>query len=365
LAPRPVPLREDYLDSLRNWQNNRTAFTNYFEPEMLPASAALTNLADILNSTSRGILVAGRLTNHADVEAVFQLSERLNWPVFPDITSNLRLGKTTPNRVVYFDQLLLSGSFSEKLQPETVLHIGGQLISKRWLHFVEKYRPQNYIVVQNHPHRYDPFHAVTQRIECDIPLFCASLEGRIKSNPDSSWREKVTTPSKRTGQIIEAFILSSERISEISLAHLVSKQIPPESGLFLASSMPVRDMDMYAAAVDSNVFVAANRGASGIDGTIASIDGTIASAAGFAAGLKRPVTLLTGDLAFLHDLNSLPLLRSIPQPLVIIVVNNRGGGIFSFLPIAEYKDVFETYFGTPHDFNFSNACRPNVRNGLF
>jgi 2-succinyl-5-enolpyruvyl-6-hydroxy-3-cyclohexene-1-carboxylate synthase len=262
----------------------------------------------------------------------------------------LRLKKTTPNRVAYFDQLLLSGSISEKLQPETVLHIGGQLISKRWLHFVEKYRPQNYIVVQNHPHRYDPFHTVTQRVECDIGFFCASLGGRIKSNPDSGWREKITTPSNRIGQIIEAFILSSERISEISLAHLVSKQILPESGLFLASSMPIRDMDMYAAAVDSNVFVAANRGASGIDGTIA-------SAAGFAAGLKRPVTLLTGDLAFLHDLNSLPLLRSIPQPLVIIVVNNRGGGIFSFLPIAEYKDVFETYFGTPHDFNFSNAAQ--------
>jgi 2-succinyl-5-enolpyruvyl-6-hydroxy-3-cyclohexene-1-carboxylate synthase len=349
LAPVNAPPGKEYLNPIKNWRGNSKTFTEYAEPETLPSQADLKKLAGILNSTSRGILVAGKLTNAADVEAVSELSEQLNWPVFADITSNLRLGKTAPDLIAHFDQLLLSDSFSQKLLPQTVLHIGGQLVSKRWLQFVEKYRPQHYIVVQNHPHRYDPFHAVNLRLECDIRRFCEKIYPMIESNPDTEWIEEIRTRSNRAGQVVEEFIKNTDSVSEISLANLVSKHISPENGLFLASSMPVRDMDMYAASTNSSVFVAANRGASGIDGTLA-------SAAGFAMGLNRPVTLVTGDLAFLHDLNSLFLLRSISQPLFIIVINNRGGGIFSFLPIADHRDVFETFFSTPHNLNFSNAA---------
>ena len=97
-------------------------------------------------------------------------------------------------------------------------------------------------------------------------------------------------------------------------------------------------MDMYASVEGSNVEVSANRGASGIDGTIA-------SACGFAVGLNKPVTLLLGDLAFLHDLNSLAMLKQLSKPFVIVILNNDGGGIFSFLPIAEFPKQFEKFFG--------------------
>jgi 2-succinyl-5-enolpyruvyl-6-hydroxy-3-cyclohexene-1-carboxylate synthase len=113
--------------------------------------------------------------------------------------------------------------------------------------------------------------------------------------------------------------------------------------------MPVRDMDLFAAAEGAAVPVAANRGASGIDGTLA-------SAAGFARGSERRVTLLIGDLAFLHDINSLGLLRSLDEPMVIVLLNNNGGGIFSFLPIAEHDDVFESHFGAPHGLTFEAAA---------
>jgi 2-succinyl-5-enolpyruvyl-6-hydroxy-3-cyclohexene-1-carboxylate synthase len=108
-------------------------------------------------------------------------------------------------------------------------------------------------------------------------------------------------------------------------------------------------MDAVAAPGATARPVAANRGASGIDGTVA-------SAAGFAWGLARPVTLLIGDLALLHDLNSLALLRACRDPFVLVLINNDGGGIFSFLPIAGYPDVFEPYFGTPHGLTFEAAA---------
>jgi 2-succinyl-5-enolpyruvyl-6-hydroxy-3-cyclohexene-1-carboxylate synthase len=111
--------------------------------------------------------------------------------------------------------------------------------------------------------------------------------------------------------------------------------------------MPVRDLDTYAAADGEPVPVAANRGASGIDGTVA-------TAAGFARGSGRPMTLLIGDLALLHDLNSLAVLRDLPA--VVVVLNNDGGAIFSFLPIARHKTFFEPYFGTPHGVSFEHAA---------
>jgi 2-succinyl-5-enolpyruvyl-6-hydroxy-3-cyclohexene-1-carboxylate synthase len=111
--------------------------------------------------------------------------------------------------------------------------------------------------------------------------------------------------------------------------------------------MPVRDLDTFAATDGAPVFVAANRGASGIDGTVA-------TAAGFAHGSRRPLTLLIGDLALLHDLNSLAMLRDLP--VVVVVLNNDGGAIFSFLPVARHKAFFEPYFGTPQGLSFEHAA---------
>ena len=95
--------------------------------------------------------------------------------------------------------------------------------------------------------------------------------------------------------------------------------------------------------------VAANRGTNGIDGTIA-------TAVGFADGLELPTTLLIGDLAMLHDLNSLALVRQSRQSITIVVLNNDGGGIFSMLPISESTSHFEEFFGTPHGLDFRNAA---------
>ena len=142
--------------------------------------------------------------------------------------------------------------------------------------------------------------------------------------------------------------ISSGEPNEPFVARGVSRNVPHDHGLVVASSMPVRDLDTYAAAGGAPVPVAANRGASGIDGTVA-------TAAGFARGLERPVTLLIGDLALLHDLNSLAMLRDVH--VVVVVLNNDGGGIFSFLPVARHEEFFEPYFGTPQGVGFEPAAK--------
>jgi 2-succinyl-5-enolpyruvyl-6-hydroxy-3-cyclohexene-1-carboxylate synthase len=117
----------------------------------------------------------------------------------------------------------------------------------------------------------------------------------------------------------------------------------------LGNSMPIRDFEMFAAVRGDAPRTIANRGASGIDGIIA-------TACGAALGGKTPVTLVVGDLSALHDLNSLALARSVKTPFPIIVINNDGGGIFSLLPVSK-TEHFEPLFGTPHGLRLNDITR--------
>jgi len=364
LAPAEAPFRADYLENVSAWQRRKTPYTAYPLARSEPPEDTIDEVAETLNATAHGLLVVGRLNSPEEIRAAHLLAEKLAWPVFADVASGLRIGAPGENIIHFFDQLLLSEGFAERHRPETVLHLGGQPVSKRWREFLEKSRPGRYILAQDHPARSDPSHALTRLIESDIARFCQRISGKIRPAGNPRWRAEMARRSRKVQETLQGFLSSQNAVSEISAAYHLSRHIPRGSGLFLASSMPVRDMDMYACPPGVSpgedlsapphpeerfLRVASNRGASGIDGTVA-------SACGFAAGLERPVTLLIGDLALLHDLNSLAQVKSLSQPLLIAAINNGGGGIFSFLPIAQFEDVFEPYFGTPHRFDFRRAA---------
>lgn len=384
LAPIEAPFQADYLKSLNTWQRRNIPYTAYPLPKSEPLEDTIEAVVETLNTTARGLLVIGRLNSPEESRAVHSLAEKLAWPVFADVASGLRIGAPGENIIHFFDQLLLSEGFAERHRPATVLHLGGQMVSKRWREFLEKKRPAHYILVQDHPGRSDPTHSLTRLIESDITRFCQRISGKIRPAGNPRWRAGLIRRSRKVQETLTTFLASRSTVSEISVAYHLSRLVPRPGGLFLASSMPVRDMDMYACPSGSCsceahsppaspahdlstsprpqeplLRVACNRGASGIDGTVA-------CACGFAAGLEGPVTLLIGDLALLHDLNSLAQVQSLSQPLVIVAINNGGGGIFSFLPISEYEDVFEPYFATPQHFDFRHAaamfglayCRP-------
>ena len=116
----------------------------------------------------------------------------------------------------------------------------------------------------------------------------------------------------------------------------------------LSSSMPVRDAEMHADCAATPLCIA-NRGASGIDGIVA-------TAAGACRASRTPVLLLIGDVAALHDLASWSLLRDLPAPMCVVVVNNDGGGIFRFLPIADHGEIYSPWFDSPHGLAFGGAA---------
>jgi 2-succinyl-5-enolpyruvyl-6-hydroxy-3-cyclohexene-1-carboxylate synthase len=166
--------------------------------------------------------------------------------------------------------------------------------------------------------------------------------------------QQLRTESDRIG-VTAAKFLKTSKLTEPLIARTISELIPNQHGLWVSNSMPIRDLDMFgvgAIAEDSQLLsprVGSNRGTSGIEGAIA-------SATGFAVGLQAPVTAIVGDLSSLHDLNSFALLQHNSQSVIVVIINNDGGGIFSFLPIAKSTQLFDTYFGTPHGLDFSHAA---------
>jgi 2-succinyl-5-enolpyruvyl-6-hydroxy-3-cyclohexene-1-carboxylate synthase len=351
----------DYTTALSDWAAQSTPYTRYPATKSAPDLASIEAAAAVARDTERGLLVAGRLDTDAERSAVSRLAERLGWPLIPDVTSGLRFGGGSALRIAFADQVLTSASFRDAMQPEVTLHVGGRFVSKRLQQYVEAVRPTHHIVVRPDPARIDPGHQVTQHIESDVTAFCTALAKHVTPPGQTGWTRQWTTATEAVQEAVERALRDGASLSEPFVAHHITRHVPNAQALVLASSMPVRDANRYGATGGAAVPVVANRGASGIDGTVA-------TAAGVAVGRNAPVTLLIGDLALLHDLNSLALLRELS--VIVVVVNNHGGGIFHFLPIAEHTDVFEPYFATPHGRSFDHAAacfglpyeRPETKN---
>jgi len=334
-----------YLNGLESWMESETPFTGYGLPDRNIENEQIQQMANFLSEEKKGIIVVGRLKNNLEQEAVLRLSQKMMWPVMTDVMSGLRLGINADNFIPAHD-LMLHAGIVEQMGITSVFHIGGRIVSKRLQQFLKSGKLENYIYLSDHPYRYDPNHRITTRFEADITTACHTLSALLQkqSNPElAGLSKKVMFIDK----IVEASLPETDLNGPV-VARSVAEHISEDSGLFLANSLAVREMDMFASVKGASVPVGCNRGASGIDGTIA-------SAVGFARGLNAPVTVLLGDLAMLHDLNSLRLVESSPQPIILVVLNNNGGGIFSFLPVATEKEYFETYFGTPHDLTFGKS----------
>lgn len=333
---------------VRDWAEHSDPLTEYPLPRPRPKDSEVDALMRAIAGADRGLVVAGRLDSEAEAKAVRDLASHLGWPLLPDLTSRLRVGDGGEEALIpFFDLVLTSEVFGKEHPPDVVIHLGGRVTSKRLRHFLRDSAPAVRAVVRPTPSRIDPDHRVTHHVEVDVEGFVEAVCHRIDSTPDSeAWTDAWTRANRRARTVVQSHA-RDEGLTEPALATALTQEMSSEHVLVAASSMPVRDLERHAAATGPSAPAYANRGASGIDGTVA-------TAAGVARGHASPATLLIGDLALWHDLNSLALLRE--QPVVVVVVNNDGGGIFHFLPIRTHEDVFEPYFTTPQDRSFASVA---------
>jgi 2-succinyl-5-enolpyruvyl-6-hydroxy-3-cyclohexene-1-carboxylate synthase len=163
------------------------------------------------------------------------------------------------------------------------------------------------------------------------------------------WLEQWTAPDRAAGGAIAAVLGARPDLSEPRVAAELGVRLPAEATLVVASSMPIRDVETFFPARPAPPRVLSNRGANGIDGTISTAFGVAAAGGG-------PTALLTGDVALLHDLSGLVAARRLALPLAIVLLDNDGGGICHFLPVAGEGAAFEEHVATPHGIDFAQAA---------
>jgi 2-succinyl-5-enolpyruvyl-6-hydroxy-3-cyclohexene-1-carboxylate synthase len=317
-------------------------------PAVIP-DAERGEIMRMVSRAKRGVVVAGALPDAASARATLSLAKRLGWPLLPDIRSGLRLTRPGAHGpIAMVDQILLSPRAVESLRPDAVVQVGSRLVSKRLQQWLDA-AGAPVIHLDEQPVRLDPATRPGWRIVAPVVQGLRLLATARMTGKTARWMKRWRAADAAANGAWSDWMAATDAVSEPAIADSVSRLLPRGHRLMLASSMPVRDMDMYGAPVRGVGRVYVNRGVSGIDGTLA-------TAAGIAVAGGSPVTVITGDLAALHDLNSLALIARSPVPVTVVVINNNGGGIFSFLPIAAYPERFETCFGTPHGLGFSHAA---------
>jgi 2-succinyl-5-enolpyruvyl-6-hydroxy-3-cyclohexene-1-carboxylate synthase len=340
---------EAYLEPVQDWRDQGGQHTQFQPPVFEADPLVLGELKELFASSPDVLVIAGGGCTEAEAMAIHQLAAQQDWPLVSDVTSGLHFGPGCGDVVRHVDEVLASSRFPEALRPRHVLQFGTRFLSKVLLKSLEAESPDSWVVVTPREGNYDPAHRVTHRLQAGIDRFCLAWhqEPMVPTRPE--WREGWLRAERRVEEVYGQQLDEAHTLTEPGIARAVTRQIPALHGLVLGASMPIRDVNRFSFPNPHRVHVAANRGASGIDGTLA-------TAVGFAKGLVQPVTVLLGDLAALHDLNSLSLLAKSQVPVIVIIINNDGGGIFHFLPVPESDPAFDQFFATAHGWSFELAA---------
>ncbi len=291
-----------------------------------------------LLSAERGMIVAG--AGCGDPQAVHALAASRGWPVLADPPSGCRL--PLPTTVAAFDALLRHRPFAEAQTPEVVVRLGAPPASKvlaGWLAVSGAHQ----LLIDPEAAWVDPERTAAVVVHTDPAAWCRALTAPAEEPGSGAWLQTWSEADAAAQVAMDAVVARHRELTEPGVARALAAALAPGSTLVVSSSMPVRDLEWYAAP-RTGLRVLANRGANGIDGVTS-------TAVGVALATGRPTALLIGDLAFLHDANGLLGLANRGVDLIIVVVDNAGGGIFSFLPPAQALAVerFELLFATPQD----------------
>lgn len=283
---------------------------------------------------ARGIVLAGGASGVA-AQGVSDLARALGWPLLADPLSGLR---SDPRAIAYSDAMLRHEGFARDHRPEVVIRVGRPPASKvvnQWI--AASGAP---VVQVGGPGHIDPDHNVV--VTCSIDDLDRAMEagwrGALGSRWSDTWERSWFEAERIASSAIIGALIGGP-LTEPGVAYTVAEHLPRDGRLVVSSSMPVRDLEWFGG---RRATAHSNRGANGIDGVMSTARGM--------AGNGKPVVVLIGDLAFCHDANALWGVVGAGHDLRVVVVDNDGGGIFSFLPQATTLDRpdFEQLFGTPH-----------------
>jgi 2-succinyl-5-enolpyruvyl-6-hydroxy-3-cyclohexene-1-carboxylate synthase len=357
-VPGDVPAPRSESEALALWGRAGRPYTETSRRVAAPSPAELDALAERALASPHGAIACGPVDASPElVEAVADLGRAAGWPILADPTSQLRCGPHTATAPVIAgsDLFLRDERFAARHAPEFVLRIGGTPTSKAFRAWLERHATAHVALVDPDGDWSDPLHLASQALRVDPAALCHGLGRRIAERtrePRGPWLHAFLEAERRTAEAVACCLLAGEEWTEPRAVVELAAVLPPSTLLYVSNSMPVRDLDGFLPTSTRSLRVLCNRGANGIDGMISSALGAAA------AGCGR-VVLLTGDLAFLHDLGGLAAVRRHRLEATVVVLNNDGGGIFSFLPVSGYGKAaaFEEHFLMPHGLDIGPLAR--------
>lgn len=319
-----------------------------------PSPADIERLASLIRTNPRGIIVCGPHVGSELGKAVAGLSAATGYPCLADPLSTVRYAWPAATGLIdAYDLFLREPRLTPPLSPDLILRVGAMPTSKPLTQFLGRHEAP--VVAIDPGSLRDAGHAVTWHLAADEMVTLNAITsalGTAGNLESTGWLRCWQDLNARARHAIDAMIGGCATLSEPAIAANLVDVMPSGGTLVVGNSMPVRDVDTFAAGGDRGIRVTGTRGASGIDG----VTSTALGAASVASG---PVALLIGDLSFLHDLGGLQAATYARTPVVIVVVNNDGGGIFSFLPQHTRIDTqtFELLFGTPAAVDIQGAAQ--------
>ncbi|WP_075982686.1 2-succinyl-5-enolpyruvyl-6-hydroxy-3-cyclohexene-1-carboxylic-acid synthase [Bacillus massilinigeriensis] len=314
--------------------------------------------AKLFDQYEKGIIVCGSMNESGQFpEKVISLSEKLNYPIIADPLSQLRSGKHSGKNIIdTYDTFLRNEDAKLALKPNIVIRFGAMPVSKALTIFIKESLEARQVVIDGGGGWQDPSLLSTDMVYCDEEDFCQSISDHLSSANNNQvdylqkWQEINTLTKDHLTKINDI-----TELNEGKVFYKLAEMLPDGATLFVGNSMPIRDLDSFFFHNNKSIRILANRGANGIDGTVSTALG--------AALESQPLYLVLGDLTFFHDLNGLIASKLYNINIKIILINNNGGGIFSFLPQSNHPKNFELLFGTPLDLDFKHSV--TMFNGIF
>jgi 2-succinyl-5-enolpyruvyl-6-hydroxy-3-cyclohexene-1-carboxylate synthase len=343
----------DSIDThlLQTVRNNNTEEISQAKAAIVPDPALIQEITSILIKSNRGLIIVGPGDDGKEFsEHVTAMATLLSYPILADGASQLRYGHHDKKIIfTHYDAYLRMSSFVRKHKPEVIVQFGG-IVSSKGLELFLNGQNVFKIHVNREGKWVDPSNYLRSVVQADPGTFCFMVNEELrKMNPldtQSDWLQDFRNAEAGAASVRQKMIDCTDVLFEGKILRTVFNEIPEGSEVMISNSTPIRDLDYFIPSIDKKIRIHTNRGASGIDG----INST---ALGIAASSDAPIFLITGDLAFYHDLNGLIAAKKYAISLTVILINNNGGGIFELLPISEYRDIFREYFLTPHDLKFA------------
>ena len=351
-----APISDSALEPIAK-HFNAAQFFQMVQPSSVTAyGAKLTLPLQTWMACDRGLIIAGSAIPRdvvAYCQAIAQLSQTLGWPVLAEGLSPLRNhADLNPFLITTYDIALRNCDLATQLQPDQVIRLGELPTSKTLRLWLQDLSIPQWIIEPT-DQNVDPLHSSSVHIRASVEAVAECL--RDEGDPAQSTNECLNgylkdwlTVETKIRADLDRTLKSTQLLRESKVAWLLSQTLPIGTPLFIANSMPVRDVELFWQPNTRKIQPYFNRGANGIDGTLS-------SALGMSHRHQRSV-LLTGDLSLLHDTNGFLIQPQWQGSLTIVLINNAGGGIFGMLPIANFEPPFEAFFATPQHADFAKLC---------